>query len=143
MPKGTWRCGLSSGNVKPHGRGEPFEPVTANCCRRRRLEQARERHGEASKRLMERLVDGEEVRCYLNGERSYDRVVGVCFLGDQDIGSAGLARDCPRYSSRRYEHFNSVRPAQPRGIVVSVFDGALSPTYGAIRTCSAAQLKVE
>lgn len=55
---------------------------------------------------MRRMIDGRELRCELNGERTYDRCVGVCYLADTDIAATmvrmGLARDCPRYSGGRY-----------------------------------------
>ena len=70
-----------------------------------------ERFGRESKSFMTRLASGKTVRCELNGERSFDRVIGTCYLDGTDIGeaaiAAGLARDCPRYSSRRYEDFNT------------------------------------
>jgi endonuclease YncB( thermonuclease family) len=55
---------------------------------------------------MQRLVAGKRLRCDPTGERTYDRKVGVCYLGDgTDIGAAiiaeGLALDCPTPSSRR------------------------------------------
>ena len=62
--------------------------------------------GERSKIFMRDLVLGQQVRCELNGEKTYDRFVGTCYLGDKDIGilviEAGLALDCPRYSGGRY-----------------------------------------
>jgi micrococcal nuclease len=62
--------------------------------------------GQQSKRFMLDLVGGKHVRCELNGQKTYDRFVGVCYLGEQDIGAAvieaGLARDCPRFSGGRY-----------------------------------------
>lgn len=67
--------------------------------------------GQEAKRYMHELVAGKAVRCQLNGERSYDRVIGVCFIDGEDIGaliiSAGLARDCPRFSKGRYDAFNT------------------------------------
>lgn len=70
---------------------------------------APERHeagGSAATDFMARLVNGKTVRCELDGTRSHDRVVGTCFLGNQDIGAAviaaGLARDCPRFSNGKY-----------------------------------------
>ena len=70
-----------------------------------------ERFGREAKKFMARLVAGKTVRCDLNGERSYDRVIGVCFLDGEDIGAsiiaAGLARDCPRFSGGRYNGFNT------------------------------------
>ena len=62
--------------------------------------------GERSKIFMRDLVLGLQVRCELNGEKTYDRFVGTCYLGGKDIGilviEAGLALDCPRYSGGRY-----------------------------------------
>ena len=62
--------------------------------------------GERSKIFMRDLVLGQQVRCELNGEKTYDRFVGTCYLGGKDIGilviEAGLALDCPRYSGGRY-----------------------------------------
>lgn len=59
-----------------------------------------------SKQFMRELVHGKDIRCNFNGEKSYDRMVGVCFLEGKDIGAAlievGLALDCPRYSGGRY-----------------------------------------
>src|SRR4051812_39740833 len=50
------------------------------------------------------LVDGREVACDLTGERTHGRRVGYCSAGGRDVGraviAAGLARACPRYSTR-------------------------------------------
>lgn len=66
------------------------------------------RAGRDAKAFMQRLVGGKRVACRLNGERTYDRWVGVCFMGDADIGAVviaeGHALDCPRYSGGRYAH---------------------------------------
>jgi len=68
-----------------------------------------EQLGERSKLFMRELVLGQLVRCELNGEKSYDRFVGTCYLNGNDIGAlvieAGLALDCPRYSGGRYGDF--------------------------------------
>jgi len=62
--------------------------------------------GPQSKAFMLDLVMGNRVRCELDGTKTYDRWVGVCYLNGQDIGAAvigaGLALDCPRYSTGRY-----------------------------------------
>ncbi len=67
-----------------------------------------ERGGYEATDFMKRLINGKTVRCELDGTRTYDRVVGICFLGGRDIGktviAAGLARDCPRYSGGRYKN---------------------------------------
>ena len=64
---------------------------------------------------MGRIVGDKMVRCELNGECSYERLVGVCFLPDgTDIGAEiirrGLALDCPDFSSSRY------RTLEPDGV---------------------------
>ena len=53
------------------------------------------------------LVLGKDLRCDRTGDRSYDRVIGVCFLEDgRDVGEImvfqGHARDCRRFSRGRY-----------------------------------------
>ena len=42
--------------------------------------------GNQSKQFMKRLVEGRSVRCELDGTKTYDRYVGVCFLNGKDIG---------------------------------------------------------
>ena len=68
--------------------------------------------GQQSKQFMRDLVFGKVVRCELNGKRTYDRFVGVCYLGDMDVGvaviEAGLALDCPRYSGGHYTRFEKM-----------------------------------
>jgi len=65
--------------------------------------------GPQSKKFMVGLVDGKKVRCELTGAKTYDRLVGTCYLDGEDIGiaviAAGLALDCPRYSGGRYAEF--------------------------------------
>ena len=62
--------------------------------------------GSAATAAITALVLGHEVRCDFNGDRTYDRCVGGCYLDDQDISEImvrrGLARDCPRFSGGRY-----------------------------------------
>jgi endonuclease YncB( thermonuclease family) len=62
--------------------------------------------GEAATRAMVELVDGRSLRCELNGERTHDRCVGICYLDGMDISAEmvrrGVARDCPRFSGGRY-----------------------------------------
>ena len=62
--------------------------------------------GREARAFMDRLVRGETVTCRLNGERTYDRWVGVCFLDGRDVGAIavanGFALDCARYSGGRY-----------------------------------------
>ncbi|WP_322868172.1 thermonuclease family protein [Aquicoccus sp. G2-2] len=69
------------------------------------------RVGRDAKFFMERLVGGRIVTCELNGERTYDRWVGVCFLNGEDIGGIavkeGHALDCNRYSGGRYRELET------------------------------------
>jgi micrococcal nuclease len=62
--------------------------------------------GPQAKQFMRDLVNGKSVRCELTGAKTYDRLVGTCYLDGQDVGeaviSAGLALDCPQYSGGRY-----------------------------------------
>ena len=62
--------------------------------------------GREARTFMTRLVRGQTVTCQLNGERTHDRWVGVCFLNGQDIGAIAVANghalDCRRYSGGRY-----------------------------------------
>lgn len=62
--------------------------------------------GPQSKQFMRDQVDGKHVRCELNGDKTHDRFVGICYLDGKDIGisviEAGLALDCPRFSGGRY-----------------------------------------
>lgn len=56
--------------------------------------------------FMHKLVIDRVVSCKLTGEKTYDRSVGTCYLDGDDIGEAiiraGYARDCPRFSGRKY-----------------------------------------
>lgn len=58
--------------------------------------------------FMGQICEGQQVRCALDGSKTRGREVGICYVGEKDIGAeviaAGLARDCPRYSKGRYEH---------------------------------------
>lgn len=62
--------------------------------------------GPEAARFMRTLVGGRIVTCTLTGERSYDRMIGVCSIDHHDIAAAlvraGLGRDCPRFSGGRY-----------------------------------------
>ena len=55
---------------------------------------------------MVELIERETVVCDLTQERTHGRRVGWCYRGGKDIAealiAAGLARDCPRFSSGRY-----------------------------------------
>lgn len=68
------------------------------------------RYGRDARAFMQRLVRGATLVCDLNGDRTHDRWVGVCFItvnGQMvDVGailvSNGHALDCRRYSGGGY-----------------------------------------
>ena len=71
-----------------------------------------ERKGKEAKRWMQKLILRKPIRCWLNGDKTYDRWVGTCYTrGDRDIAAlavaAGMARDCPRYSGGKYAVFET------------------------------------
>ena len=67
--------------------------------------------GRDARRWMAAYLSGRTVECDLNGERTHDRWVGVCYADGQDIGAAliaaGHALDCRRYSGGRYAHLET------------------------------------
>ena len=62
--------------------------------------------GQDAKQAMQILLKNQMVRCSLSGKKSYQRYIGTCWIGARDIAALlimkGKARDCPRYSERRY-----------------------------------------
>jgi endonuclease YncB( thermonuclease family) len=71
-----------------------------------------ERIGQEAKLFMAELVLNREVVCNLTGERSHDRLIGICYLNGEDIGAIairnGFALDCRRYSGGRYSRLETV-----------------------------------
>ncbi len=69
------------------------------------------RAGRDAKRWMVNYLRGRSITCDLNGERTYDRWVGVCFADGQDIGAsvnaAGHALDCRWHSGGRYRRLET------------------------------------
>lgn len=69
-------------------------------------EDPREPGGKEATAYMRQICEGQQVRCVLDGSKTRGREVGICYVGDRDIGAevitAGLARDCPRFSKGRY-----------------------------------------
>ena len=69
-------------------------------------------HGWSEGRVwMESVTRGQVVLCDLNGERTHDRWVGVCYVDGVDLGAAavaaGWALDCARFSGGRYAHLET------------------------------------
>jgi len=44
-----------------------------------------------SKAFMTDLVMSKRVRCELDGSKTHDRFVGICYLDEQDIGAKVIA----------------------------------------------------
>ena len=69
------------------------------------------RAGRDARRWMVNFLSGRSIECDLNGERTHDRWVGVCYADGEDIGAAliaaGHALDCRRYSGGRYAHLET------------------------------------
>lgn len=69
-------------------------------------EDPREPGGKKATEYLKTVCEGQPVRCELDGSRTRGREVGVCYVNGADIGaaviSAGLARDCVRFSGGRY-----------------------------------------
>lgn len=68
--------------------------------------------GRKSKWEMVNICKGQRIRVALNGERSYDRLVGTCFLSDgTDIGAElirrGYALDYFVFSQGKYRHLEN------------------------------------
>ena len=55
---------------------------------------------------LEDFIGSSEVTCKLTGDKTYDRFVGMCFIGGKDIGDfmvdAGWGRDWKRFSGGKY-----------------------------------------
>lgn len=53
----------------------------------------------------------------LNGDRTYDRWVGGCYLDGEDIGAItianGYALDCRRYSGGAYQPLKTLKARSP------------------------------
>ena len=77
-----------------------------------------ENGGKEATRFMKQLVLGKRVICTLGGQKSYDRLIGICFLDGEDIGAkliaAGFGRDCPRYSGGRYQAHEKISASKLR-----------------------------
>lgn len=65
-----------------------------------------EKGGNEAKQAMKKILEDQTVKCSLSGRKSYQRYIGVCWIGAVDVGALlilqGFARDCFRYSGGRY-----------------------------------------
>ena len=72
-------------------------------------EELNEPNGLKAKAMMQFIIGRNEVTCNLNGEKSYERYVGTCYVKGVDLGiamvAAGYALDCAHYSHGMYRQF--------------------------------------
>jgi endonuclease YncB( thermonuclease family) len=72
-------------------------------------EELNEPNGLKAKAMMQFIIGSNQVNCNLNGEKSYDRYVGTCYVKGIDLGiamvAAGYALDCAHYSHGMYRQF--------------------------------------
>ena len=65
-----------------------------------------EEGGNEAKQAMRKILENKTIKCSLSGRKSYERYIGVCWIGAIDVGALiimqGFARDCFRYSGGRY-----------------------------------------
>lgn len=73
----------------------------------------------ASKALAEFIAE-QTVTCELNGEKSYDRVIGTCSARETDFGTFmvenGWGRDWKRFSGGKYAAVEKVARTDQRGL---------------------------
>ena len=74
-----------------------------------------EEGGNEAKQAMQKILENKTIKCSLSGRKSYERYIGVCWIGAVDVGALlvlqGFARDCFRYSGGRY---SALEPGPPR-----------------------------
>jgi micrococcal nuclease len=52
--------------------------------------------GDQATRAMRAMVDGQRLQCELDGERTQDRCVGICYLDGADISEVMVRRGVAR-----------------------------------------------
>lgn len=69
------------------------------------------RAGRGARQWMIQYLAGKSIEYQLNGQRSHDRMIGICYADGEDIGAAaiaaGQALDHCRYSGGRYRHLET------------------------------------
>jgi len=66
------------------------------------------------------FIAEQTVTCELNGDKSFDRVIGTCFARGTDFGTFmvenGWGRDWPRFSGGKYAAAEKAARADQRGL---------------------------
>jgi endonuclease YncB( thermonuclease family) len=88
-----------------------------------------------SKDLAQDMLAGKTVQCVDLGQRSYDRIVGRCYLGGQDVAvaliEAGAARPCLRFAREQGQEQAYLRAEQQaKRANAGVYGGPLNPIAG-------------
>lgn len=72
-------------------------------------EELSEPHGLRAKQHMQELTHDRVVECTTNGDRSYNRYIGTCFIRGVDLAQSmiadGFALDCAHYSHGKYRKY--------------------------------------
>ncbi len=91
--------------------------------------------GSWAKEAAKAMLAGHKLRCVDLGQRSYDRVVGRCYLDGRDIAvdliEAGVARVCLRFAREQGQEQTYLH-AEQRAVKAraGVFSGPLNPVAG-------------
>lgn len=76
--------------------------------------------GRKAAQFVDAMLSGRPITCFLSGEQTFDRKVGVCFENGMDIAArviaAGLGRDCPAFSGGRYAPLETGRVEEVGGL---------------------------
>ena len=93
------------------------------------------RCGVWSKEVAQQMLAGRKLRCVDLGGRSYDRLVGRCYLDGRDIAvaliEAGAARPCLRHAREQGQEQAYLRAEQrAKRARAGVYGGPLNPVAG-------------
>ena len=99
----TGTCRVEDGDtIWVDGQGDPIEVRLSGVA----APEKKEPGGKQATEFLRTVCEGQPVRCELDGSKTRGREVGICYVTDADIGaaviSAGLARECVRFSGGRY-----------------------------------------
>ena len=74
----------------------------------------------AASSALKNFIAEQTVTCELNGEKSYDRVIGTCSARGTDLGmfmaESGWGRDWPKFSGGKYEAAEKAARSDKRGL---------------------------
>lgn len=87
--------------------------------------------GRAAKSVMASLIAGRTVACADTGQRSFKRIVAICFVDGEDLGgrmiALGWAQDIPKFSGGRYSERETAARAAGLGAWAGGVTGFQNP----------------